>query len=285
MVFMATQVPSDSDPLQLLLEDSVSSLQRPQQPSQAETNPPQRNPDIIAGEHVEDVSDDGSSPGELEASNSRRKVSFGGVVNVSHGGPRTEDDAAEGDGLFASPFSLIPGSSAGSQMSGSSGSSIKERRKSNRGSFELDETSQSWVTPKATPSLSIAAEGIGHMHAVQQSGKLKDKSSSFEDLKKSLRMTPLAKKDESVKTASDRVSSLQRPRRPSQAEIEQQQRKDSGGSVETRTFVENRPPFHFTISSLGSGSSHGLPRSPPPRAKHRRSDAVMLSAQEQLKCM
>ncbi|KAM3419462.1 hypothetical protein BST61_g5388 [Cercospora zeina] len=93
------------------------------------------------------------------------------------------------------------------------GTAQSKSRRNTRGTFELD--GNSWIpqTPKVGPS-------VGG-------------SSSFEQLKKSLRMTPILKQGESPEQATKRHSTLQKPHRLDSVESEQQGRKDSGGGLVT----------------------------------------------------
>ncbi|WPA96509.1 uncharacterized protein RHO25_001116 [Cercospora beticola] len=86
-------------------------------------------------------------------------------------------------------------------------------RRSTRGSFELD--GDAWIpqTPKVGPSVGT--------------------SNGFEQLKKSLRMTPILKLGESPEQATKRRSTLQKPHRPDTVDSQQQGRKDSGGGLIT----------------------------------------------------
>lgn len=262
--------------------------------------PALRNHELLLGARSKHVAASEPDRGGLEALKERRKISFGGITNLSHSGPHLEDHAVPtspssstilGDSdhvvaeqLLDPSFSLTASSSSRPRTSygGGSESPISPRSMSNRARLGLDENWRGWVTPKATPSIGTTVEGIGRTRSGRsasstQSANLQGgKSSTLEDLKKSLTMTPIARKGESAQAAIDRVSTLQRPRRPSQAEIEEQQRQISRTSA---TFCkdddlgrpmpssgENVQPARLSISSLGSSSSHGLPRSPPPRA-------------------
>ncbi|KJX96944.1 hypothetical protein TI39_contig594g00030 [Zymoseptoria brevis] len=114
--------------------------------------------------------------------------------------------------------------------------------------------------------------------------------SGLEQMKSSLRMTPIAAKGESVDQAISRVSGLKRPERPKVDELEYESERTKKKKEVTPMMVateqlENVSPTDTAVGSKSpliptrtASSSSQIPR---PATRHRRSDAISLSDGEQ----
>ncbi|GIZ39849.1 hypothetical protein CKM354_000321600 [Cercospora kikuchii] len=138
--------------------------------------------------------------------------------DVENEGSSISPHARTIDSGFAKQEAVEPESAQNTQLQSPSFSPLTETgqsklRRSTRGSFELE--GDAWIpqTPKVGPSVGT--------------------SNGFEQLKKSLRMTPILKMGESPEQATKRRSTLQKPHRPDTADSQQQGRKDFGGGLVT----------------------------------------------------
>lgn len=126
----------------------------------------------------------------------------GGLFDHEH---ETSSESTEKRGWARShglPSSRSSSGTSGSIRSSSSGSSSKDKKKSI--AFGLDGTSKSWRPHSSRSSASVGLD----------SDRAFNKGGSFQQLKDSLKMTPIAKQGESVDQAIERVSKLPVPPRP-----------------------------------------------------------------------